>query len=226
MALLEIKELCKTFRTPEGGEAATIYVPHLELDSGAAMVLDGSSGSGKTTVLHMVSGLLQPDSGQIFFAAQEVSGLSAEERDAWRAANIGYIFQRLNLLEELTVIENIMLPFCWRAKMQESIDELRTRAEKLLEQVGLTAKITSFPHTLSIGEQQRVAVVRALLGRPRLMLADEPTASMDCDNGQLVLELLQQLCCEQNVALLFCTHDEAVKSRFSCKYNVRSGCYE
>ena len=226
MALLEIKELRKTFRTSEGGEAATIYVPHLELDSGAAMVLDGPSVSGKTTVLHMVSGLLQPDSGQIFFAAQEVSGLSAEERDAWRAENIGYIFQRLNLLEELTVIENIMLPFCWRAKMQESIDELRTRAEKLLEQVGLTAKITSFPHTLSIGEQQRVAVVRALLGRPRLMLADEPTASLDCDNGQLVLELLQQLCCEQNVALLFCTHDEAVKSRFSCKYNVRSGCYE
>ncbi len=224
MALLEIKNLGKTFHTPMGEIAASISIPFLQLEQGEALLLDGPSGSGKTTVLHMISGLLSADSGSIYFAGEDVSKLPTAQRDIWRADNVGYIFQRLNLLDELNVLENILLPQCWRKEKNKQA--LRHRALALLEQVGLAQKAACFPGELSIGEQQRVAVVRALVHKPKLLLADEPTASLDLENGKVVLGLLKQLCLENNVALLLSTHDEAVKATFAHKYNVRGGCYE
>ena len=224
MALLEIKNLGKTFHTPMGEIAASISIPSLQLEQGEALLLDGPSGSGKTTVLHMISGLLSADSGSIYFAGEDVSKLPTAQRDVWRADNVGYIFQRLNLLDELNVLENILLPQCWRKEKNKQA--LRQRALGLLEQVGLAQKVTCFPGELSIGEQQRVAVVRALVHKPKLLLADEPTVSLDLENGKVVLGLLRQLCRENNVALLLSTHDEAVKATFAHKYNVRGGCYE
>lgn len=224
MALLEIKNLGKTFHTPMGEVAASISIPSLQLEQGEALLLDGPSGSGKTTLLHMISGLLSADSGSIYFAGEDVSKLPTAQRDVWRADNVGYIFQRLNLLDELNVLENILLPQCWRKEKNKQT--LRQRALALLEQVGLTQKAACFPRELSIGEQQRVAVVRALVHKPKLLLADEPTASLDLENGKVVLGLLRQLCRENNVALLLSTHDEAVKASFTHKYNVRGGCYE
>ena len=224
MALLEIKNLSKTFHTPMGEIAASISIPSLQLEQGEALLLDGPSGSGKTTVLHMISGLLSADSGSIYFAGEDVSKLPTAQRDIWRADNVGYIFQRLNLLDELNVLENILLPQCWRKEKNKQA--LPQRALALLEQVGLTQKAACFPSELSIGEQQRVAVVRALVHKPKLLLADEPTASLDLENGKVVLDLLRQLCQENDVALLLSTHDEAVKATFTHKYNVRGGCYE
>lgn len=224
MALLEIKNLSKKFHTPMGEIAASISIPSLQLEQGEALLLDGPSGSGKTTVLHMISGLLSADSGSIYFAGEDVSKLPTAQRDVWRADNVGYIFQRLNLLDELNVLENILLPQCWRKEKNKQ--DLRQRALALLEQVGLAQKAACFPGELSIGEQQRVAVVRALVHKPKLLLADEPTASLDLENGKVVLGLLKQLCQENNVALLLSTHDEAVKATFAHKYNVRGGCYE
>lgn len=207
-----------------GEIAASISIPSLQLEQGEALLLDGPSGSGKTTVLHMISGLLSADSGSIYFAGEDVSKLPTAQRDVWRADNVGYIFQRLNLLDELNVLENILLPQCWRKEKNKQ--DLRQRALVLLEQVGLAHKAACFPGGLSIGEQQRVAVVRALVHKPKLLLADEPTASLDLENGKVVLGLLKQLCQENNVALLLSTHDEAVKATFANKYNVRGGCYE
>lgn len=224
MALLEIKTLGKTFHTPMGEIATSISIPFLQLEQGEALLLDGPSGSGKTTVLHMISGLLSADSGSIYFAGEDVSKLPTAQRDVWRADNVGYIFQRLNLLDELNVLENILLQQCWRKEKNKQA--LRQRALELLEQVGLAQKAACFPRELSIGEQQRVAVVRALVHKPKLLLADEPTASLDLENGRVVLSLLRQLCRENNVALLLSTHDEAVKATFTHKYNVRGGCYE
>lgn len=224
MALLEIKTLGKTFHTPMGEIATSISIPFLQLEQGESLLLDGPSGSGKTTVLHVISGLLSADSGSIYFAGEDVSKLPTAQRDVWRADNVGYIFQRLNLLDELNVLENILLPQCWRKEKNKQ--NLRQRALALLEQVGLTQKAACFPRELSIGEQQRVAVVRALVHKPKLLLADEPTASLDLENGKVVLDLLRQLCRENNVALLLSTHDEAVKATFAHKYNVRGGCYE
>lgn len=225
MALLEIEDLAKTFYTPEHTVSAQIYLPELSLEEGEALVLDGPSGSGKTTVLHMISGLLSPDSGKIVFNGCHVSAMSEKKRAVWRAANIGYIFQRLNLLEELTVLENVLLPLCWRGDKSEK-REITRLAKVLLEHVGLKEKMDSFPRQLSIGEQQRAAVVRAMVYKPKLILADEPTASLDVANGGKVLDLLQELCRDYGAALLLCTHDEGVKARFSYRYNLRSGSYE
>lgn len=225
MTLLQIDDLQKVFYTPDGNVSNVIYVPELTLERGESMVLDGPSGCGKTTILHLISGLLKADSGSILFEGQELLELSPKRRALWRSCNIGYILQKLNLLTELNVLENILLPLCWQG---DSVDEqsLRERAKQLLEQVGLASKLQMYPEQLSIGEQQRVAVVRALLQRPALVLADEPTASLDKANGEKVLELLQQLCRLNNTALLISTHDESIKARFAKRYNIRSCCYE
>ena len=224
MSLLEIKNLRKTFCTPRGEISARISIPYLKLEKGEALLLDGPSGSGKTTVLHMRSGLLAADCGSISFNGEDVSSMAVAQRDSWRADNVGYIFQRLNLLEELNVLENILLPQCWR-KQKNKLD-LRKQALKLLQKVGLQEKADCFPKELSIGEQQRAAVVRALVHKPKLLLADEPTASLDLANGRVVLQLIRDLCQENDVALLLSTHDEAVKAQFAHKYDVRSACYE
>lgn len=224
MAFLEVEDLQKVFYTPEGNVGAVIYVPELELERGEALVLDGPSGSGKTTILHMLSGLLTADSGSIRFAGQEVSAMSPAQRAQWRTENVGYVLQKLNLLQELTIEENILLPLCWQ--QNSDFEAAQTRMGALLKRVDLAGREGLRPAQLSIGEQQRVAVVRALLLRPALVLADEPTASLDKTNGERVLSLLQELCRENQACLLLSTHDEAIKQRFSKRYNVRSGCYE
>ncbi|MGM9582740.1 MAG: ABC transporter ATP-binding protein [Phascolarctobacterium sp.] len=225
MALLEIDDLQKVFYTPDGNVGNVIYVPELELECGEAMVLDGPSGCGKTTILHLISGLLRADSGSIMFAGQELLRLDNKSRARWRSQNIGYILQRLNLLEELSVLENVLLPLCWRSDVVD-MKHLEKQACELLQQVGLADKLHVLPARLSLGEQQRVAVVRALLQRPKLVLADEPTASLDKANGELVLKLLKQLCRQNNTALLISTHDESIKAQFSKRYNIRGCCYE
>ncbi|MDY4920664.1 MAG: ATP-binding cassette domain-containing protein [Phascolarctobacterium sp.] len=225
MAFLEIEDLQKVFYTPEGNVGTIIYVPEIKLEQGDALVLDGPSGSGKTTILHLVSGLLAPDSGSITFAGEELTQLEPAARACWRAQNVGYVLQKLNLLPELTVMENILLPLCWE-KQETDEEALRVRAQELLRRVGLQGKERLTPLRLSIGEQQRVAVVRALLRKPALVLADEPTASLDKHNGELVLALLQRLCRENQAILLLSTHDEAIKSHFAKRYDVRRGCYE
>ena len=225
MALLQIDDLQKVFYTPDGNVSNVIYVPELTLEWGESLVLDGPSGCGKTTILHLISGLLKADSGSIEFDGRQLLELDATQRAQWRSRNIGYILQKLNLLEELTVLENVLLPLCWQAEAVD-MEGFKARAKELLQQVGLENKLQMLPTYLSIGEQQRVAVVRALLQRPPLVLADEPTASLDKANGEKVLELLQELCKLNNTALLISTHDESIKARFAKRYNIRSGCYE
>lgn len=225
MALLQIDDLQKVFYTPDGNVSNVIYVPELSLEPGKTMVLDGPSGCGKTTILHMISGLLRADNGSIVFDGQELQDLDSKSRSRWRSQNIGYILQKLNLLDELSVLENVLLPLCWRAELVDS-KYLQQQACQLLAQVGLADKLHMLPTKLSIGEQQRVAVVRALLQRPKLVLADEPTASLDKANGELVLSLLKQLCQQNNTALLISTHDESIKAQFSKRYNIRGCCYE
>lgn len=218
--LLEINNLKKCFLGPQGQVTAEIHVPQLKVDRGELLVLEGPSGSGKTTLLHMISGLLRPDEGQLLFDGIDLCAMTNKERDWWRAYNIGYIFQRLNLLEALTVEENIMLASYWSGIGH---DDLKVRMYQLLDMVGLADRAKAFPCCLSLGEQQRVAVVRALLNRPALLLADEPTASLDVKNSNIVLQLLQELCQQEGIALILSTHDEAIKAQFKRRYNIREG---
>lgn len=225
MELLEIKNLSKCFYTPTGAVAAKLFIPSLSLKQGQQLVLEGASGSGKTTLLHLISGLLAPDSGSIFFDGVQLTTMSPAERDKWRGRNIGYIFQKLNLLDLLTVEENILLAANWSGKNPSCADKLRKRCHDLLKAVGLADKSQLLPGRLSLGEQQRVAVARALLLRPKLLLADEPTASLDTHNAKLVLGLLEELCQKSQVTLIISTHDEAIKSRFNNRYDVRRNAY-
>lgn len=220
MNMLEIRGLEKSFYGADGSLAARISVPSLSLDAGEMMVLEGASGSGKTTVLHLVSGLLAPDSGSVSFGGVELTSLPRAERDAFRARNIGYVFQKLNLFDALTVEENVAIAAKWTGRRTEKPLE---RARALLASVGLSDKAKMRPSRLSLGEQQRVAVLRAVFNEPPLLLADEPTASLDRANADLVLGLLKDLCAQTGAAMLLSTHDEYVKARFAKRYDMRKG---
>lgn len=221
MPFLEIKNLHKTFYAPDGSITAIISLPALTLEKGAQLLLTGASGSGKSTILYIIAGLLQPDTGTILCRGEDLQGLTPLARDTWRAQFLGYVFQSFNLLEELSVAENLMTAG-WLAGRRDT-QSLRQDAEAWLERVGLAAKKDNRPATLSLGEKQRVAVVRALYNKPQLVLADEPTASLDHPNGVRVLKLLQELCQVSQASLILSSHDEYIKTQLTCSYDLVSG---
>lgn len=218
--LLEIKNIFKKITEPSGEVITVSRAEQLMLDKGGQMLLTGPSGSGKTTLLHMIAGLLSPSGGEIYFNGVRIDNMPERQRDLWRARNIGYVFQKLNLIEALTAEENILLAgYCADADMAA----LKKRAAELLERVGLFNKKDVLPGKLSIGEQQRVAVVRAVINNPVLLLADEPTASLDAENSRVVLGLLRGLCSENGAALILSTHDESIKQQFDEWFDIKSG---
>ncbi len=208
--VLKVVNLCKRFRSPEAGGAwvEIVRVPQFSLAAGEQMALRGESGSGKTTFLHLIAGILAADEGTIELDGSIVTGLSEARRDRLRAQKIGYIFQTFNLLQGYTVLENVMLGMSFGAGAD------RARARELLERVGLGHRLTHFPRQLSTGQQQRVAVARALANRPRLVLADEPTGNLDRRHGAESLALIREACREAGAALLLVSHDEDVLSKF------------
>lgn len=218
--LLEINNVFKQVTEPSGEVITVSHAGHLTLDKGGQMLLTGPSGSGKTTLLHMIAGLMQPSGGEIYFDGKRIDNMPERERDLWRARNIGYVFQKLNLIEALTAEENILLAAYFAGG---NMQEVKKRSAQLLERVGLLRKKDVLPGKLSIGEQQRIAVVRAVINNPVLLLADEPTASLDAENSRIVLELLRSLCRENETALILSTHDEGVKQQFSEWFDIKGG---
>jgi putative ABC transport system ATP-binding protein len=208
MPLLEVLQLKKSFLAPDGSNHCVIDVPSFALEEKAQLALCGESGSGKTTLLHLIAGILKPDSGSIKVAGQHVSNLSESERDRFRALTIGYIFQTFNLLPAFTCLENVLLGMSFGPGVN------RPLAERLLERVGLIDKLKHHPRQLSTGQQQRVAVARALANRPRLVLADEPTGNLDHRNARDSLRLIREACAENGAALLLVSHDREVLAEF------------
>ena len=206
--VLELRGVRKGFASPDGGRVEVVDVEALELAAGEQAALRGSSGTGKTTLLHMIAGLVRPDAGSIWVAGHDIARLSEVERDAWRARHIGYVFQSFHLLQAFTALENVALAsmFAGRAQVE--------RARALLERVGLGARLEYLPRKLSIGQQQRVAVARALVNRPSLVLADEPTGNLDRSNADAALALIREACRESGAALLVVSHDERIVERF------------
>jgi putative ABC transport system ATP-binding protein len=217
--MLEVHKLIKQFRHPNGEMLTTTQVEHLLVCRGEQLIIAGPSGSGKTTLLHIIAGLTAPTTGEILWNGERIDLMSEGKRDTWRAYNLGYIFQNFNLLNSLSVIENIMVAAALGG--QKSENHRRQESMKLLIQVGLADKSDYKPGRLSTGEQQRVAVARALINKPALILADEPTASLDRDNVKLVLDLLQTLCVENHSTLLLATHDNEVMASFPRIYEMR-----
>ncbi|HEY0947296.1 MAG TPA: ABC transporter ATP-binding protein [Opitutaceae bacterium] len=207
--MLAITGLKKSFVSPEGGLVTVVDVPEFTLAAGAQVALRGESGSGKTTFLHLIAGILKPDAGRIEIAGTDMAALGESARDRLRAAKLGYIFQTFNLLQGYTVLENVVLGMSFGPRGAD-----RARARALLERVGLGHRLSHYPRQLSTGQQQRVAVARALANHPALVLADEPTGNLDRTHGQVALGLIREVCREQEAALLLVSHDEHVLASF------------
>jgi putative ABC transport system ATP-binding protein len=173
------------------------------VEAGQRVALLGQSGSGKSTLLALIGALERPDRGRILLGGRSIEAASETERARLRRRRIGFVFQAFNLVPTLTVLENLLLPLDLDGRADKGA---RERARGLLSAVGLSEREQSYPDRLSGGEQQRVAVARALVGEPELVLADEPTGNLDADSGELVLELFRGLLAERGVTLILATH--------------------
>lgn len=214
MALLEITGLRKDFVRPDGERHRVIDVPEFRLAAGEQVALAGPSGTGKTTFLHLLAGILVADAGSIRLEGRELGSLAEAARDRLRASHIGYIFQTFNLLQGFTCLENVLLGMSFGPGAD------RARAEALLGRVGLGDRLHHRPRQLSTGQQQRVAVARALAHRPRLVLADEPTGNLDPENARLALRLIREICRENGAALLLVSHDPEVLATFDTVHSL------
>ncbi len=209
MPLLDICDLRKSYARPGAGPVQTVVdIPAFSLTAGAHLALRGESGSGKTTFLNLIAGILAPDRGRIVLEGRDLAALGEAARDRLRAGSIGYIFQTFNLLQGHTVLENVELGMAFG----RGVD--RERALALLQRVGLGERQAHYPRQLSTGQQQRVAVARALANRPKLVLADEPTGNLDSRNAREALALIREVCRESGAALLLVSHDEGVLKQF------------
>ncbi len=207
--MLAISELQKTFVSPDGERTTVVDIPSFALGAGEQLALRGESGSGKTTLLHLIAGILAPDAGHIVIDGVALTALSESRRDRLRAEKLGYIFQTFNLLQGYTVLENVVLGMSFGG---QGVD--RAHARQLLERMGLGDRLHHFPRQLSTGQQQRVAVARALVNRPKLVLADEPTGNLDRRHAREALALIRTVCREHHAALLLVSHEEEVLGSF------------
>jgi len=188
--------------------ADVIDLPALEVAPGTLTVLSGPSGSGKSTLLYLLSGLLRPDAGRIAWAETDIASLSESRRDRWRRQRAGFIFQNFHLIEEMSPVDNVLVPV-WLDRF--SAASKRGRALDLLQQLDVPAERESVAK-LSRGQQQRVAIARALIGDPAIVFADEPTASLDATSGETVAQALRRLASEDGRTVLVATHDPALKT--------------
>ncbi len=207
--MIEIRNL--RFCYPDSDFALTI--PDLTIPQGETVAVVGPSGTGKTTLLNLIAGTVLPQAGQVITQGREVSGLADGARRELRIAEIGLVFQEFELLEYLNVIDNILLPFRITPTLRLT-KGVRDRAEALARRVGISDKLGRYVSCLSQGERQRVAVVRALLTEPSLLLADEPTGNLDPQNKERVLDILLQYAAQHGATLVTITHDHDILDRF------------
>jgi len=193
-----------------GSREAIVRVRRLELGAGEQVVLTGSSGSGKSTLLHLIAGLMEPDTGEIQIAGKSLRTLGGSARDRFRGRHVGMVFQTFHLLHGFTALENVLAAMMFSDLPK---GEHRERAGALLGRLGIE-RVHAPCDQLSVGQQQRVAVARALACRPTLVLADEPTASLDPQNAGAAVGLLKEVCREHNAALLCVTHDPSLIGLF------------
>ncbi|MEM6885690.1 MAG: ABC transporter ATP-binding protein [Verrucomicrobiota bacterium] len=205
--ILEAREVQKTFTRKGAPPLQILDDLNLRVEEGESIVICGASGSGKTTFLNILGGLDQPTRGEVLWSGESVAGWSRRQISRQRNLKVAYVFQGYHLLPELDVRENVLLPGWIRR------EEDKAKAEAVLERVGLKDRITHHPYELSGGEQQRVAVARALYQDPAVILADEPTGNLDSRNSSKVVELLQELAIEKKKALVLVTHDFSIAER-------------
>ena len=218
--LLELKEISKSFRFSAAEKEVTVLKRiSLQMDQGESIAVVGPSGSGKSTLLNIIGTLDKPTSGEVFFSGNNLADLDDAALSAIRNREMGFIFQLHHLLPQCTVLENVLIPTIPLGNTQNKHE----RARYLLERVGLQDRLDFFPNLLSGGELQRVAVVRALINQPRLVLADEPTGSLDKDASENLGRLLVELNREEKVTLITVTHSMELARLMGKVYELQHG---
>lgn len=207
--MLKLQDVKKSYTEPDGRRLHILDIGEYCLGEGEQAALIGRSGCGKTTLLHVIAGISRPDSGRVLIDELDITRLPEAGADRFRAEKMGYVFQTFNLMSGFSALENVLLGMTFARGRRDT-----KRARDLLKRVGLDHRLSHKPNALSVGEQQRVAVARALANRPRLLLADEPTANVDPANQQQVIDLIRETCAEENVALLLVTHAMEVTQQF------------
>jgi lipoprotein-releasing system ATP-binding protein len=223
--LLELKGVAKRYASPEAGpEVAVLAEVSLQVRCNETVAIVGPSGSGKSTLLQLIGGLDVPTAGQVLLDGRDLAKLTEDERATIRRKDIGFVFQAHHLLPQCSALENVLLPsLAGPVAGRMTADMADARARDLLNRVGLGSRLTHRPAELSGGERQRVAVARALIGSPRLLLADEPTGSLDGKAAEAMVALLVELNREEDTALIVVTHSAAVSERMSRRLELEGG---
>jgi putative ABC transport system ATP-binding protein len=215
--IIAVDRITKQVPDP-GGPLTILHEISFELQRQQSVAIVGASGSGKSTLLSIIAGLDTPTSGSVRLAGIDLFSLDEDARAAVRAQHVGFVFQSFQLLGNLSAIENVMLPLELQGR-----SDARARASEMLERVGLGGRLRHYPRVLSGGEQQRVALARAFIVRPALLLADEPTGSLDFATGERVMELMFELNRESATTLVLVTHDRAVAARCDRQLRIEAG---
>ena len=219
--MLICKNIGKSFGSANSNDRTDVlYNIDLTINCGETVALKGPSGSGKSTLLNLIAGLEEPTSGEIYLSKTDINKLGVNGLASFRNQNIGIIFQFFNLINDLTVLENISLPLLLRGINKKIAEQ---RATMLIKNIGLVDRINYKTNLLSGGESQRVAIARALITEPKIILADEPTGNLDTSNTVNVMKLLLDNCKINNTSLLMVTHDESLLSRFDKVLNLEPG---
>ncbi|MCP4358347.1 MAG: ABC transporter ATP-binding protein [Chloroflexi bacterium] len=217
-AIINLQNL--RFRWPEQ-ETDMLYLPELTVKKGEHLFIQGPSGSGKTTLLNLLTGITLPTSGSIIVLGTPLERLSTSQRDQFRADHLGVIFQQFNLLPYLSILENVQLPCGFSQRKKANADNTKETAIRLLAHLSISAELLNKPISkLSVGQQQRTAVARALMGNPEIVIADEPTSALDSDNRDRFLKLLFQETEEQGSTLVFVSHDQHIATQFQHVINL------
>ena len=216
--VLELRGVCKRYGTGQDGQVTAADNVTFTIEPGAFVALTGASGSGKSTVLHMIGAIERPDSGVIIANGTDVTALRGAAQADYRRT-VGFVFQRYNLLPGLTALDNVIAPVLpYRTRWDK-----RQRARELLAAVGLAGREHSLPARMSGGEQQRIAIARALINTPALLLADEPTGNLDSANATGILDLLTRLRAEHHMTILLASHDPQIAARSERLLRLRDG---
>lgn len=216
-AIIAVQRLSKSV-TDSGGTLDILRDVDFELQRGETVAIVGASGSGKSTLLSILAGLDTPSSGRVLLAGQDLFALAEDERAEWRARQLGFVFQSFQLLANLSALENVMLPLELAGRR-----DARAAATRMLQRVGLGERLGHYPRLLSGGEQQRVALARAFVVEPAVLLADEPTGSLDSVTGDKVMELMFELNREQGTTLVLVTHDREIARRCERRIAIEAG---
>lgn len=220
MALVSVQNLHKAYPTAGGGSLSVLAGVNLEIEEGEVLAIVGASGSGKSTLLHLIGALDRPDEGKVIFDGREVFGRSDEDLARFRNDSIGFVFQFHHLLPEFTALENVAMPALIG---RTGLAEARARAGTLLELMGLSGRADHVPSELSGGEQQRVAVARALMNEPRMVLADEPTGNLDVKTSARLHEELANLSREMGQTFVIVTHNPDLAARADRVLSLEAG---